>query len=45
VTLETQTKNYPGILFSQANGMVFCGFNDRYFSNGDIAVFFSQTLR
>lgn len=45
LTCETQTKNYPSIQFCQANGMVFCGFNDRYLANGDIAVFFSQSLR
>jgi GNAT superfamily N-acetyltransferase len=42
--LETQTKNYPAIRFAQKHGFVFCGYNDRYFSNGDIAVFFSLTL-
>jgi len=45
LTMEVQTKNYPGICFCQAVGMRFCGFNDRYFENGDIAVFFSQSLR
>jgi GNAT superfamily N-acetyltransferase len=43
--LETQTKNYPGISFCQENGFAFCGFNDRYFYNQDIAVFFSASLR
>lgn len=42
---ETQTKNYPAIQFLQSNGFVFCGFNDHYFRNGDIAVFFSAPLR
>ncbi len=42
--LETQTKNYPAIRFAQKHGFVFCGYNDRYFSNGDIAIFFSLTL-
>ena len=45
MTIELQTKNFPGIAFCQAAGFAFCGFNDRYFLNGDIAVFFSQTLR
>lgn len=41
---EVQTKNYPGILFCQKAGMIFCGYNDHYFDNQDIAVFFGQTL-
>jgi len=43
--VEVQTKNYPGITFCQAAGFSFCGFNDHYFLNQDIAVFFSQSLR
>lgn len=45
MTVELQTKNYPGIAFCQNAGFVFCGFNDHYFLNRDIAVFFSQSLR
>jgi GNAT superfamily N-acetyltransferase len=45
VMIETQTKNYPGIRFCEAAGFAFCGFNDRYFPNRDIAVFFSQSVR
>ncbi len=43
--IETQTKNYPGICFCEASSFVFCGFNDHYFPNRDIAVFFSQPIR
>lgn len=43
--IETQTKNFPAIQFCQAKGFTFCGFNDHYFPDQDIAVFFSQTLR
>lgn len=43
--LETQTKNYPAIQFAQALGFVYCGFNDHYFLNQDIAIFFYQSLR
>lgn len=43
--IETQTKNYPSIRFAEAAGFVFCGFNDRYFPNRDIAIFFSQPVR
>ncbi len=45
LTVEIATKNYPAIAFCQHAGLVFCGFNDHYFPNGDIAVFFSQSLR
>lgn len=45
LTVETQTKNYPGIAFCQKNGLTFCGFNDRYYPNQDIALFFGQNVR
>lgn len=43
--IQTQSKNYPAISFCQHSGFTFCGFNDRYFLNQDIAVFFSQSMR
>jgi GNAT superfamily N-acetyltransferase len=43
--VETQTKNFPSIGFCNASGFSFCGYNDRYFENQDIAVFFGQALR
>lgn len=45
LTAEVQTRNYPAILFCQQMGLAFCGFNDHYFPNQDIAVFFSGSLR
>ena len=45
LTVELPTKNYPAILFCQNLGLTFCGFNDQYFQNQDIAVFFGQSLR
>lgn len=42
--VETQTKNYPAIRFLQKRGLVFCGYNDLYYPNQDIAVFFGQIL-
>ena len=45
LTVEVQSKNTPAIAFFQAMGFVFCGFNDRYFPNQDIAIFFSLSLR
>ncbi len=43
--VETRTQNYPAIAFCQQSGLKFCGFNDHYFINQDIAVFFCQSLR
>jgi len=44
LTLEMQTKNYPGMKFAQRKGFVFCGFNDHYYANRDIAVFFDRDI-
>lgn len=41
--IEVQTKNYPGISFAQKHGFQFCGYNERYYLNGDIALFFSRS--
>lgn len=43
--IEVSTQNYPAIHFCQKLGFKFCGFNDHYFDNHDIAVFFSQSVR
>jgi len=45
VVLETQSKNYPAICFAQKNGLVYCGYNDRYYPNQDVAVFFGANLK
>jgi ribosomal protein S18 acetylase RimI-like enzyme len=42
--LEMQTKNYPAIAFAQKHGFKFCGYNDRYYPNGDIALFFEKSI-
>lgn len=42
--LEVQTKNHPAISFAQQQGCQFSGFNERYFANGDIALFFHHTF-
>jgi len=44
ITLETTLKSYPAIQFMLAQGLLFCGFNDRYYASQDIAVFFGQNL-
>lgn len=41
---ETQTKNYPAIQLYLRGGYTFCGFNDQYFDNQDIAIFFCLAL-
>jgi GNAT superfamily N-acetyltransferase len=44
IMAEAQTKNYPAIRFMQKHGFAYCGYNDRYYTSGDIAVFFSLRL-
>ena len=44
LTLELQSKNHPGICFAQKHGFQFCGYNERYYPTGDIALFFSRHL-
>jgi GNAT superfamily N-acetyltransferase len=41
---ETPTKNIGALRFYHAQGAEFCGFNDRYYTNGDVAVFFEYRL-
>ena len=45
VILEMQSKNHPAIQLAKKLGYEFCGYNDHYFPNQDIAVFFSRSLR
>jgi len=42
LTLEIQTKNFPAIALALKHGFRFCGYNERYYLNGDIALFFSR---
>lgn len=44
LVLEMQTKNYPAIHLAQKLGFDFCGYNDRYYANHDIGLFFSKAL-
>ncbi len=44
IMIEMQTKNYPAIQFCQKHGFNFCGFNDHFFANQDIAVFFVKAV-
>ncbi len=42
---EMQSKNYPAIKLVEKLGLDFCGYNDRYYANHDIALFFAISLR
>jgi ribosomal protein S18 acetylase RimI-like enzyme len=43
--LEMQSKNHPAIQMARKLGYEFCGYNDHYYVNQDIALFFSRALR
>jgi ribosomal protein S18 acetylase RimI-like enzyme len=45
MVMEMQPKNYPAICLAQKLGYDLCGYNDHYFPNQDIALFFSKSLR
>jgi ribosomal protein S18 acetylase RimI-like enzyme len=45
ILAEATTKNYPALCFYRKLGFEFCGFNDHYYTNQDIALFFVQELR
>jgi ribosomal protein S18 acetylase RimI-like enzyme len=45
LVLEVQPKNHPALRMAQKLGFEFCGYNDRYFANRDIGLFFAKSLR
>ncbi len=45
LVLEMQSKNYPAICFAQKHGFVFSGYNDRYYPNQEVALFFGLLLK
>jgi GNAT superfamily N-acetyltransferase len=45
VMLEMTSKNYPAICFARSHKFEFTGYNDNYFINNDIALFFSRFLK
>lgn len=45
MVMEMQPKNFPAICLAQKLGYDLCGYNDHYFPNHDIALFFSKSLR
>jgi GNAT superfamily N-acetyltransferase len=45
VILEMQSKNFAAICLAQKLGYELCGYNDHYYANQDIALFFARNLR
>ncbi|MGD2156041.1 MAG: GNAT family N-acetyltransferase [Anaerolineales bacterium] len=43
--IEIQPKNHAAIRLAQKLGFDFCGYNDHFFANHDIALFFDKWLR
>lgn len=39
-----QSKNYPAICFFQRHGFAFCGYNERFYRNQDIGLYFGRGL-
>ena len=42
--IEVQSKNAPAIRMVQKLGFEFCGYNDHYYSNRDVALFFARSI-
>ncbi len=45
MTIETSSKNYPAISLAKKCGFEYAGFNDNFFGNNDIALFFSRFIK
>ena len=45
LVLEMQPKNHPAICLAYKLGFDLCGYNDRYYTNHDIALFFGKSVR
>lgn len=45
IIMEMQSKNLPAIRFAQKIGYEFCGYNDHYYINQDVALFFAKVLK
>ena len=43
--LEVISKNQAGIRLAQKFGYEFCGYNDQYYPNQDVALFFGRALK
>ena len=42
---EAVAKNHPAIRLAQKFGLEFCGYNDHYYANRDVALFFGRSLK
>ncbi|MFN3309118.1 MAG: GNAT family N-acetyltransferase [Anaerolineales bacterium] len=45
MVLEMQSRNDPAIQMAQKIGFDFCGFQESYYANGDVALFFARSIR
>lgn len=45
LVLEVISKNQAGIRLAQKFGFEFCGYNDQYYPNQDVALFFGRALK
>lgn len=45
IIVELQSKNHPAICLMRKLGYEFAGYNDHYYANQDIALFFGQFIR
>ncbi len=45
VIIETPIKNFPAISLFQKAGFEFCGYNERYYANQDIVLFYGYVFR
>jgi len=44
LVLEMQPKNFPAILLAQKLGFEFCGYNDLYYPDHEIGIFFQKSV-
>ena len=44
ITIEISSKNYPAIRLVHKSGFEFCGYNDYYYENNDVALFFARNI-
>lgn len=44
IRIETHSTNIPAIRFFLRNGYVYSGYDEQYYANGEIALFFSRML-
>jgi len=45
IIIEMPSKNIPAIRLAQKIGYEFCGYNDQYYLNQDVALFFGKALK